>query len=282
MNIEYIKYSDTGLVRQVNQDRIFAVSGKDCGLYVVADGIGGHFCGEIASSKLINAFDCWWKEFSEEKSEFHRCADELKEIILRINSEIYNEFSAKGKLCGTTVALLFICGGKYVIINIGDSRIYTLRGGKLNKETVDHTILAEAKIRGKQPSKDAKDRLTSAVGCQKELKMSIKTASVRASPFFICSDGVYKYVSGRDIVKFMQKRNLDGAERLCNRIIGNGAGDNYSFILVYAHNNAEEGGCNQRKDIINQPNEKKFLRGSTTMKKSTKIIIPIAVAVIII
>lgn len=108
--MEYAKICDIGKVRKVNQDRVLAVSNKDTGLFVVADGMGGYSEGEKASQKIIEKMERWWEKFcfKQCKSDFSQNMLQLEQELLHVNREIYLKYN-KGKICGSTIALLFIC-----------------------------------------------------------------------------------------------------------------------------------------------------------------------------
>lgn len=238
MKIIFSEFTSPGLVRENNQDSIFSGVSDGVGLFVVADGMGGHFGGEIASGRLTDAMKIWWNGFQANKCSFDECRDQLKEIITNVNNSIYAEYSSQGKICGTTVALLFIYDDKYLIVNAGDSRIYRHCKGKLTQESVDHVFGTEAKIAGTMTDKEInshknKNKLTSAVGCKEQFKMHIKTAPLTDSSFFICTDGVYKYCSDKLIKKIFAESDNDKLADMVRTVVeGNGAGDNFSYIKI--------------------------------------------------
>ncbi len=238
MKIIFSEFTSPGLVRENNQDSIFSAVSGGCGLFAVADGMGGHFGGEIASGRLTDAMKIWWSGFQANKCSFDECREQLKALITDVNNSIYAEYSSQGKICGTTVALLFIYDDKYLIINAGDSRIYRHCKGKLTQESVDHVFGTEAKIAGTMTDKEInshknKNKLTSAVGCKEQFKMHIKTAPLTDSSFFICTDGVYKYCSDKLIKKIFSEPDHDKlADTVRTVVEGNGAGDNFSFIRI--------------------------------------------------
>ena len=238
MNLSYSEYTSAGLVRQNNQDSIFSATKDKCGLFVIADGMGGHFGGEIASGMLVNAISEWWEKLTEE-TKFGDCCEQIKNIIEEINTAIYSQYSSQGKICGTTLALLFFYNDRYLLINAGDSRVYSYKKGHLSQESIDHVFSEEKKITGELTAEEIaehrnKNKLTSAIGCKKNFKMNIKTAPFdRKTTFFMCSDGVYKLCNDKLIRRAVKIK--DGAvmtEFLKNNIEKNGASDNFSFIKI--------------------------------------------------
>lgn len=245
MLIEYIDFTSCGLVRQLNQDSVFAVSQNEYGLFAVADGMGGHFGGEIASSRLVNMLKIWWSGFISEIYEFDKCYNDLRQIMYDANESIFNEFSDIGKICGTTVGLLFIFRDKYILINSGDTRIYAKHGFKAIQLSKDHIYGKEAVISGNMTKEEVnispnKNKLTAAIGSKRELKMYIASAPINSLCFFICSDGVYKFCNYFNIVLAMQIK--DPQQYITKIIEKNGAGDNYSFIKIKIKEMTENGG----------------------------------------
>lgn len=235
MLIEYVNFTSCGLVRQINQDSIFAASKDEYGLFAVADGMGGHFKGEIASGTLIDMLKTWWQEFITEMYEFDKCYDDLRQIMYDTNEKIYNEFSNKGKICGTTIGLVFIFNDRYIVINSGDTRVYAKYGLKITQLSKDHIYGKEALITGNITKKEItaspnKNKLTAAIGSKKELKMYIVSAPLKGNVFLICSDGVYKFCNFLNIITAMLIK--DPQKYITKVIEKNGAGDNYSFIKI--------------------------------------------------
>lgn len=238
MNLSYSEYTSAGFVRQNNQDSIFSAIRDNYGLFIIADGMGGHFGGEIASCMLKTALSDWWGNFTEETG-FEESCEQIKKIIEETNSAIYNQYSSQGKICGTTLALLFFYNDRYLLINTGDSRIYSYSRWKLRQESVDHVFSEEKKITGELTDDEIemhrnKNKLTSAIGCKKNFKMNIKTAPLdRKTTFFLCSDGVYKLCDDKLIRRAVKiKDSTVMTEMLKNNIEENGASDNFSFIRI--------------------------------------------------
>ena len=238
MKITASKFTSSGLVRSSNQDSLLSVSDGEYGLFVVADGMGGHYGGEIASGRLAGELEKWWNDFRYDQPGFDACCEQIKEIITSVNDSIYNEYSKNGKICGTTLALVFIYENKYLLINVGDSRIYSLNKRKFKQESVDHVFSAEAKLKGDLTDAEInehknKNKLTSAVGCKQQFKMNVRTAPIEAHTLFICSDGVYKYCTKNDIKSAMkQSDNEKAAAHITKKVEKGGAGDNFSFIKI--------------------------------------------------
>lgn len=250
MKIEFTEFSSLGLVRSVNQDSIFSAVKDDYGLFAVADGMGGHTDGEVASQRLIECLKKWWEDFSSEIYDFERCYADLRKVINDVHNSIYEEYTLKGNTCGTTVALVFIYSDRYIVINSGDSRIYSRDGFKIKQESKDHVFGIESVISGKMTIEEAenhpnKNKLTAAIGCKKELKFYIASAPIETDQFFICSDGVYKYCNESDISSAMRKKDI--VNYISDIVNSNGASDNFSFINIRI-----DGGIAKKRGLYNK------------------------------
>ena len=235
MKIEYTEFSAVGSVRKVNQDSIFSAAEDDCGLFAVADGMGGHIGGEIAGQRLTEALNEWWNGFVPENLAFEKCCDELRSVICRVHKSIYDDYTAKGTVCGTTVALLFIYSDRYIVMNSGDSRVYSRKFFGIKQESADHVFGTESLISGELDPNEIKkhpdkNKLTAAVGGKKELKLYIASAPLKTREFFLCSDGVYKNCRKRDIFAAMCRKDV--IKFVSDMIEKKGSPDNYSFIRI--------------------------------------------------
>ncbi len=240
MRIDHIEFTSPGLVREINQDSLFAASTDEYGIFAVADGMGGHSFGEIASGRLTDALAQWWNEFTPKICSFEKCYDDVRRILIDVNESIYNDFTAHGIICGTTAAIVFIYTDMVFFINSGDSRIYSGKGFKVKQESRDHIFGREAIISGNMSKEEVRlspdrNKLTAAVGSTKELKMYAACLPLNSDRFFICSDGVYKYCKNSVIGAAMRKKS---PEKIVSSIVNEkGAYDNYSFIRIRLYKN---------------------------------------------
>lgn len=240
--MNYVEISNNGKSRTVNQDSIFAGCHNDAGLFVVADGMGGHSHGEWASRYITEKLCEWWQNFVPEKfgRDFKKMVLALNELLEQINREIYYQFN-KEEICGSTVVLLFLYQNYYGIIYAGDSRAYLLQGRKFCQLTTDEVWenqpnLSETEKRERWGSCHGK--LLNAVGIRKELQCRLFTNQTKKNAIFLlCSDGLYKDCPERCIKKYMEKarkpRNMQrSGDALLDVVLNGSAKDNVSFILV--------------------------------------------------
>ena len=191
--------------RKMNQDHLGWWPAL--GLYVVADGMGGHNAGEVASHlavETIHGFiaesaktaDITWPFGLEVKNSID--ANRLVTAVRLANRKIYSEGSKAVELSGmgTTVVAALVTGDKVVIVSVGDSRIYRLREGSLEQLSSDDTWLAS--VLGAKEAEDAdpghplRHVLTSVVGTKDDLKPEAREEEIRAGDWFLlCTDGVH-------------------------------------------------------------------------------------------
>ncbi len=222
--------SDKGKKREKNEDSVYAADG----LFVVADGMGGHSAGEIASSMATQIIsDCLLgvkENFREEITDAVACA----------NSKIYA--AAEGELSGmgTTVDVC-VYDGKYIHIgHVGDSRVYIIKNGTLNQITVDHSYVEMLLQKGEITKAEAKNypmknMITRAVGVSGGVSADYyETAFGENDVLLMCTDGLTNAVSEEQILEIVngEKELSQAAENLVNAANENGGPDNITVIIA--------------------------------------------------
>ena len=242
---EVASVTDKGLVRNLNQDSILVRYDQDEGLFIVADGMGGHSKGEVASATLVSSLSSWWDREDRAEMNLTDLAFSCMGQINKVSSEIYREFSSEGLLGGTTAAVMILKGNEYAILSTGDSRVYRSSdtGGELILMTRDDVWQNSPEI-AKKLSEEEKRRdpkfgkLTSAVGAMPEIKVSLKIGPLENKQIFLlCSDGIYKACDMVRASKYFTgmtagRKASQILDRITKDVIEGGADDNYSAILV--------------------------------------------------
>jgi PPM family protein phosphatase len=234
--------TDIGRKRSQNQDS--AVSQPELGLFVVADGMGGHRGGEIASAMAVDVIPQIVRK--RQKSSNWDPVETATDAITSANYAIYAHAMDQTQLQGmgtTTTALLFR-GDLLTIGHVGDSRCYYLRPNALWQATRDHSLVQE-KLRAGLINRDQlktdrmKNVITRSVGFEPEVNVEIYQMSVQAGDLFlICSDGLSGLVDDPEILTVVQKEcfegnNIQGAvDALVAAANRNGGDDNITTILV--------------------------------------------------
>lgn len=230
--------------REVNQDAIYASAEKNRGIFVVADGMGGHSGGEIASSAIVNGIKNWWdsNDFMKAEAGIDSVAEQCNSLLININAEVYSYFSERGQMGGSTVAVLLMWDDRFAIFSAGDSRIYRVRKKALEQLTTDDVWenLPEVKYKMSHEMAACDSRfgkLTEALGSEERLKISRGGGMLSdREVFLLCSDGVYKYCAHEVLEKIIGSgllfRNADRMIKMIRKcLIKSGVDDNYSAIV---------------------------------------------------
>lgn len=243
MHIDFYSVNDVGLKRPTNQDSIFAqVFGDRVGLFVVADGMGGHYMGEIASQYITEKVRIWWDEqvLNNFCKSFNDCKWELMQVLQTANSYIFDNYTDKGKTCGSTVVIMLIYEEQYFLVNVGDSRLYVYIDNTLRKLNFDHTYgevaVRDGIITREEAERNPKrEKLVEAIGCKKEFNEYQTCDVVGNNRYLLCSDGLYKMLPINVICDAVGNRKYS-IKRICKELIKKvysaGAKDNVSCIIV--------------------------------------------------
>jgi PPM family protein phosphatase len=249
-NIRFYAATDVGRMRDHNEDNYLV--DKKLALFVVADGMGGHAAGEVASALAVRIIHEELKKErdlieNQARSNVRRAA--MKEILsllehavqracARIHEEAKADATKRGM--GTTLSALLIAGAHGYIAHVGDSRIYLMRDGRIQQVTEDHTVYNELIKRGKltrdQIEKVAqKNAITRAVGVYERVEVDTLTIEVLpGDQFLLASDGLHGYVAHTaELEPFFDEENgetaANGLIDLANR---KGGKDNITAVLV--------------------------------------------------
>ena len=209
--------TDVGKMREVNEDA-FMVH-PDVGLWVVADGMGGHDAGDLASQAVVNSMV---DIASPERMSV--LVDEVEDRLLVVNKYLLEQAAARseGSTIGSTVVVLLAMGNCCACLWAGDSRAYRLRDGVLKAITQDHSQVEElieggVLLREDAESHPAANVITRAVGASDELYVDIELDELSVGDIYLlCSDGLHKEVSEWEIIECMQK---SCCEEICKQLV---------------------------------------------------------------
>lgn len=242
---KHISITDKGLKRKVNQDCIFENVIGDNGIFVVADGMGGHSKGEMASHYTCDNISKWWELLDKDllDTDFEGCINKLKKVVLLINTNLYETYSLQNEVGGTTLCVLIIHKKRGGVVWVGDSRVYMEYKGSFEQITVDDVWendkeLTEGLTEYMINNSPERGKLTQAVGGEPDVDVHHKIFVVEKKSYFLmCSDGIYKYLNGSDMEFFFNRiHKMLGIsiikKMIINRVLESGAGDNYSLILL--------------------------------------------------
>jgi PPM family protein phosphatase len=249
--IRFFAATDVGCVREHNEDN-FLVD-KKLSLFMVADGMGGHAAGEVASAIAVRTLHEEIKRERDLLSDFvsgARGASRVtnKDILAllehavqracsRIHEEAQNDAQKRGM--GTTLSALLILGTRGFIAHVGDSRIYLSRGGNVQQITEDHTVFNELIKRGKLSREQIekvghKNAITRAVGVYE--RVDVDTLMLEVLPgddFLLTSDGLTGYLENADELRPWFEKDGDSASKgLVDLAKERGGKDNITVVIV--------------------------------------------------
>lgn len=224
--------SHRGACRKHNEDAVLAR--PDVGLWAVADGMGGHEAGEIASQRITNALS----EVTPAEL-FSDTVDRVDDTLDEVNDGLrwYADEHCEGRIVGSTVVTMLAGDGVGVALWAGDSRLYRLRDSELCQITRDHNPIADLLDDGLVSEKTAVESdtniVTRAVGGQLELFLDVAVFDLeRGDTFLLCSDGLYREVGAEEIGDLMSRESLtQGVMELIDLSLQRGARDNVSVVL---------------------------------------------------
>ncbi|MGD8175033.1 PP2C family protein-serine/threonine phosphatase [Marinimicrobium sp. ARAG 43.8] len=222
----------TGCVRKVNEDALLSTADH----WAVADGMGGHQVGDVASGKIIEALKSL--TVPESLAEAVDCVDDCLQAI---NAELqhYAREVLGGATMGSTLVDLIIRGRLGVGLWAGDSRLYRYRQQRLELLTTDHSqvedMVRQGLIhRGQARSHECSNVITRAVGVEASIKLDLRVFDVQVGDLFLlCSDGLHGVISDSQIEQTLRHRDPERCSQvLLNAVLDEGAPDNVSMIIV--------------------------------------------------
>ena len=222
----------------------------ELGLFVVADGMGGHNAGEVASHMAVESIrgfieesavttDFTWPFGLEVKNSIE--LNRLTTAVRLANRKIYSEGSKSPDLSGmgTTVVAALVAGDRINIVSVGDSRIYRFRQGTLEQLTKDDTwlasVLGEKQAEDADPQHPLRHVLTSVVGTKDDVKPGAREEQLQPGDrFLLCSDGVHGKLDSASLTSLLTnaKTAEDGAAKIVNEAISRGTTDNATALVI--------------------------------------------------
>lgn len=224
--------------------KVGEISGQKTCLFMVADGCGGLNCGELISQLLIDSFLLIWEQAlppflaQKPRPKPEKILAQLCFWTQRINEEAYRFAEENQIKAGSTLTLMLIWANRYYMLNLGDSRLYCLRHGKVIQISQDQTLVADKlrnhEITPQQAKRYTSNPLTMCVGCFQTIRPFCCWGKLRHGDIFLlCSDGLYKMISPEQLVALLLKKiDQEGAKRLRAAIPAGRAYDNVSALLV--------------------------------------------------
>lgn len=225
--------SHVGLRRKLNEDRV--LERPEIGLWAVADGMGGHEAGDVASTAIVEALANLPAAPSAAALTQSALAS-LQEVNRSLIDLGQSEMSHR--TIGSTVVGLVIAGGEYRCFWAGDSRAYRVRGSMITQLSRDHSLVQDLVEAGLVKAEDAEAHpdahvITRAVGAAKELRVDVATGDAQPGDLFLLgSDGLTRLVNDEELSIELRTRNpMQACESLVATVLARGAPDNVSLIV---------------------------------------------------
>jgi len=247
--------SHHGMVRELDEDSLLALdlrtvqnsNGRSWGLFIVADGMGGHAAGEVASGLAIRgATEVVLSAYLTPTLDSDAPYDEaqLKEIVrkavLQGNQYVINEARARGNDMGTTITMALLAGDRAVIGNVGDSRTYLYRDGALKRISKDHSLVMRLVDLGQITEDDIythpqRNAVLRSLGDKPDIEVDLFTLRLKpGDALLLCCDGQWEMTRDSQMAEIIQKH--DDPQEACAALIAagnaNGGDDNITSVLV--------------------------------------------------
>lgn len=223
-----------GAVRNMNEDAF--LNRNDDGLWVVADGMGGHDAGEVASEMITASL----ARLNIEQP-LPDVVDALEDTLLEVHQKIraYSRTHCQGRTMGSTVVSLLLRDKVGVCMWAGDSRLYRYRDHRLQMISDDHSQVNEMRARGMITEEEARNHpasnvITRAVGASETLYVDITLMELRKGDvYLLCSDGLYGAISEGNMVRHLRGQDMESStQALIEEALRAGARDNVTVITV--------------------------------------------------
>ena len=196
--------TDTGKIRRCNEDNFSVLAFADKALFVVADGMGGHDAGEVASKIAMNAV-C--RVVQEEHGQSSGLLSLVERAVQQANNEVRQEATRKGSNMGTTLCVALVADDAAFIANVGDSRAYWIEDGSFSQVTTDHSLVAKLVNAGKLTKEEARTHpkanlLFRTIGTDENVAVdTFRVALKKGGTLLLCTDGLWGEVADDDIRK---------------------------------------------------------------------------------
>lgn len=227
--------SDIGSYRELNEDSFYAPCEGES-FCCVADGMGGHQAGEVASALAAQVFADKMRDLT------HVPYERLRRAVFYANLAIYDKARTNPDMSGmgTTITGLLIENGEAHIAHVGDSRCYLLRNRVLMQLTTDHTLVEELILQGRLTPEAAKNHpernvITRALGTAGGVETDILRVKVqKGDMFLLCTDGLSGSITEREMNETLNSRmkRETKAATLIERAVDNGSRDNITVLIV--------------------------------------------------
>ena len=239
--MQYGAVTDVGKVRKINEDNYYVCDDAPFPYAIVADGMGGHEAGEVASMMVVDIIRDYLKKNLSRELDYVEAGEVVRQAFISANSIIFeyakNHYKVMGM--GTTTTLVMICHGKTVTAHVGDSRAYMCGEKGIVQLTKDHSYVQELVARGEITPEMAKRHpkknfITRAMGAEETVKVDMYIRDYGGEKIVLCSDGLTNFVEDEEILQSLNGGgNLqEAAQRLVDLANERGGGDNITIAVL--------------------------------------------------
>jgi protein phosphatase len=241
--------TDVGNIRQINEDYFSFYEDESIRMYLVADGMGGHNAGEVASTLAVEKAI----EYVVEHKDKEEPENLLRKSVIYANKAVYEKSLESNNLkgMGTTITAYLCYGERGVVANVGDSSCYVIKSGEILKITKDHSLVQQLIDEGSITEQEAKRHpnkniITRALGTGIEVEIDIfEMDTENLHKIVLCTDGLTNEVLPEEIYEYINKysNNTEACRELINIAKERGGRDNITVMVI-------EGECNNDWDHI--------------------------------
>jgi protein phosphatase len=229
--------TDTGMVRDHNEDSFSCLASGKWSLFVVADGMGGHDAGEVASRIAVETVCRETREYMKLEKDPLRL---IEQVVQKANSEVRFEGLSRGSNMGTTLSLALVGDNTAYLANVGDSRVYWIENGTITQITQDHSLVAKLVEAGKLTKEEARNHpksnlLYRTIGTDEHIKVDTFQRELnKGGNLVLCTDGLWGEVSDEDIHQVIRSSTdaRSANEKLIRLANEHGGKDNITAVVV--------------------------------------------------
>jgi protein phosphatase len=226
--------TDIGNFRKVNEDYVDYFTDETKRIYVIADGMGGHNAGEIASKLAVENTISYINSLEE----LDDLEESIREAVLDSNMKIFELSSSRNELngMGTTLTACLVKGGEMVVAHVGDSRCYVIKDKKISQVTKDHSLVQQLLDEGSITESEAdnhpnKNIITRALGTNSTVEVDVIKMDIEGvEKVILCTDGLSNLISEQELYDIVMNED-DCCAELIELSKSRGAKDNISVIV---------------------------------------------------
>ncbi|MGN0164391.1 MAG: Stp1/IreP family PP2C-type Ser/Thr phosphatase [Candidatus Ornithomonoglobus sp.] len=235
--------TDVGKVRKINEDSMYVFTSDEYSYAIVADGMGGHRAGEVASAMAVDAITGYIAEHMQTELDRFQTMEVMRQAFLAANSAIYDYSCENDSVMGmgTTTTMCMVRDGFVIYAHVGDSRAYMIDDG-IVQITRDHSFVQELVKLGQLTPEEAKHHprrnyITRAMGVEAFVRVDTGVKPYNGEKLLLCSDGLFGEIEDSELFDEVKNNSADTAvKRLIELANERGGSDNITAIVMEGDN----------------------------------------------